>query len=229
MDQTRHFHHQATLPAILILLLATIGLLFYGIYHYTDQTTLPSGAAQSSIGVLLEEASASKLKQLQKSGISFVYLKATGDTEAEVKLVKQTKLAYGIMVNVDSQTSASQQVAKVEKQVKSFGRLPILLDTGQSDLDASGLTRLSEMAKLLQAKMPKQEVMVNASRSYAGLMPKGIKFLATSQKAPSRLKYCFWQYTSKGHVAATGFSHYTMYAYLGTNQQYKQKYGQLTQ
>ncbi|MGN1407344.1 hypothetical protein [Lactobacillus sp.] len=229
MDQARHFHHKATLPAILTLLLVTVGLLFYGIYHYTDQTTLPSGSSQSSIGVLLEESSAQRLKQLQKGGISFVYLAASSDTDSEVKLVKQTKLAYGIMVNVDSQKSASQQVAKVEKQVKSFGKLPILLDTGQSDLDAAGLTRLSEMAKLLQAKMPKQEVMVNASRSYVDLMPNGIKFLATSQKTPSRLKYCFWQYTTKGHVAGTGFSHYTMYAYLGTNQQYKQKYGQLTQ
>lgn len=181
MDQTRHFHHQATLPAILILLLATIGLLFTeSIIMQTKPPCLVGRPRAQSASCWRRPVPASSSSC--KSGISFVYLKATGDTEAEVKLVKQTKLAYGIMVNVDSQTSASQQVAKVEKQVKSFGRLPILLDTGQSDLDASGLTRLSEMAKLLQAKMPKQEVMVNASRSYAGLMPKGIKFFSDQSK-----------------------------------------------
>lgn len=238
MDQNRHFKHRATLPAIISFLIAALALLAYGISNYRAQTTLPYGSSQSTVGIGLDQRqTAVRLERLQQNGVSFVYLQATtGKRKFDRsyltfrKKLKGSRLAYGTRVKVDSRQSARSQVKYLEEKAGSqLGSLPVLLDAGSSDPSAADLTCLAQMSRLLLKQ--RRTVMVRADNKYAKLFPKGCEFLSTDRKTPSQLKYCFWQYSTKGQVSGmTGLKWpVTMYAYMGTSQQYEQKYGRLTQ
>lgn len=230
MGQKKHFQHPATLPALLILLAAIIGLLAYGLYNYASQTTLPKGASQSAVGLKVDQSQEDiDLSRLQKGGLSFVYLPVDQNFSARRKEVAKTKLAYGSVIEVAGEKSAKKQLARAKRlSAGHWGALPILLDSGQDDPSAANLTAMSQLAASL---IKSHEVMVNAPVKYKKLFPAGCKFLATSTSAPSKLDYCFWRYTEKGHVAGVSGIGYknVMYAYIGTSQQYKEKYGQLAQ
>ncbi|MBT8866130.1 1,4-beta-N-acetylmuramidase [Lactobacillus delbrueckii subsp. bulgaricus] len=228
MGQKKHFQHPATLPALLILLAAIISLLAYGLYNYASQTTLPKGASQSAVGLKVSQADFD-LSRLEKGGLSFVYLPVDQNFAASREQVAKTKLAYGSIIEVQGEKNAAKQLSRAKRLAAGhWGALPILLDSGQDDPSAANLTAMSKMAYSL---VKSHEIMVNAPVKYKKLFPAGCKFLATSASAPSKLDYCFWRYTEKGHVAGVsgiGCKN-VMYAYIGTSQQYKEKYGQLAQ
>ncbi|WP_201346964.1 1,4-beta-N-acetylmuramidase, partial [Lactobacillus nasalidis] len=150
MGQTKHFQHQATLPALLLLLAVVVGLLAYGLYNYADQTTLPKGSSQSAVGIGLDQSQTSiGLASLQQGGLSFVYLTVDGQFSAYRKRLAKTKLAYGSVIKVKEQNSAKQLASAKRLSGGHWGRLPILLDSGQDDPGAAGITAMSQLAAAL--------------------------------------------------------------------------------
>lgn len=91
------------------------------------------------------------------------------------------------------------------------------------------LRSMSKFAKLLQ--LENKQVMVQVAHKYYKVFPTKTLFMATSDKSPNKLKYSFWKYTNDGRVKdVDGLNDgVTMFTYNGTVQQYKQRYGQLTQ
>lgn len=237
MDNQRHFQHKATLPAIIVMLVISIGLLLYGFLNFENQTTLPQGANQSAIGIRLgENESDISVKQLQNSGISFVYLDSIHGTDSFNtsykkfrRQISKTKLAFGTIIHVDLHESPLKQVQYLyEKIGTNLGSLPIMLIFDKKKLTNADLKMLSQLINQLNAN---HEVMVKSSSRYAKYLPQNSKFLAVSDDVPNKLAYCFWQYTDHGHVKnVTNLTDsVTMYAYIGTSAQYKEKYGSLTQ
>ena len=88
---------------------------------------------------------------------------------------------------------------------------------------------MSKFTRMLQQRG--KTVMVELDQKYRRYFNQAILFMSTGKKAPNKLKYSFWRYTTNGRVKDVSDLEkgITMYAYNGTVGQYKQKYGQLTQ
>ncbi|WEV43176.1 GH25 family lysozyme [Lactobacillus sp. ESL0684] len=235
----KRFHHKFTLPAILILLVITIGLLLISLTNYKKQTTLPANSTASAIGVELnQDFGYLDLHQLQSNGISFVYLRSTqgrsyfdDDYLVYRDQILATKLAFGTVVAYSNESTPLQHYRYFMKKVgANTGSLPILIEPAVSERNPRYLQQMGQFCQMLMQQG--KSVMVDLEVKYQKYFPDNIKFMADSPKAPSRLQYAFWLYTNNGHVknvAGLEEGGVTMITYNGTVTQYKQKYGQLTQ
>ena len=234
----KRFRHKFTLPAILILLVLAISGIFIGFFNFQKQTTLPQDSNPSAIGVELNQSlDYVDLHKLQDNGVSFVYLKATqGRSYFDDHFLSYrdqmlgTKMAFGCIVNYSNESTAIQHFRYFNKKVgENTGSLPILLVPTSSQLTQKYLRSMSKFTKMMQ--LEGKQVMVEIKYKYYKAFPTKTLFMATSPKSPNKLKYSFWQYTSDGRVKnVDGLKDgVTMFTYNGTVQQYRQRYGQLTQ
>lgn len=235
----QRFHHRFTLPLILTFLVLALAGILVGFLNYQRQTTLPPNSDSSAIGVELDQNMAEiDLHQLQTNNISFVYLRATqGRSYFDDKYLLYreqllgTKLAYGTIVRVSDESTAKQQFAFFEKKVgKETGSLPILLEPAVNERKRSYLITFAALTRRLQGA-GKRVMVALSNRRYQSYFSPATSFMATGNREPDQTKYAFWRYTIQGHVKnVSGLEKgVVMYSYNGTVQQYKQKYGQLTQ
>lgn len=234
----KRFHHKFTLPAILTLLVLAIAGLLIGYFNYEKQTTLPPNSNSSAIGVELNQSQDYvDLHKLQANGVSFVYLKATqgrsyfdDDFLSYRDQILGTQLAYGVIVTYSNESTSNQHYRYFLKKVgRNTGTLPILIRPASSSTSSKYLRSIGRFAGML--KQLGKPVMVEENYKYHGYFPQGTLFMKTGNKAANKLKYSFWQYTTDGIVKNVSSldQGVTMVTYNGTVQQYKQKYGQLTQ
>ncbi|TSO26654.1 GH25 family lysozyme [Lactobacillus sp. LL6] len=234
----KKFQHKYTLPAILTLLVLAISGILIGFFNFQRQTTLPPDSNPSAIGVELNQSLGYvDLHKLQDNGVSFVYLKATqgrsyfdDDFLSYRDQILGTKLAYGCIINYSNESTANQHYRYFNNKVgKNTGTLPVLLEPTSSKMTQKYLHSMSKFVKLLQ--LEGKQVMVEVAHKYYKIFPTKTLFMATSDKSPNKLKYSFWKYTSDGRVKdVDGLENgATMFTYNGTVQQYRQRYGQLTQ
>lgn len=227
-----------TLPAILTLLVVAIAGIIIGFCNFQKQTTLPQDTNPSAVGVELNQTlDYVDLHKLEDNGVSFVYLKATqgrsyfdDDFLSYRDQILGTKLAYGCIVTYSNESTSKQQYDYFENKVgKNTGSLPILVEPVTSNLTKKYLQSMSNFVKLLQ-KANKQ-VMVEVDHKYYKQFPTRTLYMATGKNNPDEMKYSFWKYTTDGHVKdVDGLSdNIVMFTYNGTAQQYKERYGQLTQ
>lgn len=233
----KRYHHKYTLPAILTLLILAIVFLLIGFFNFKKQTTLPPDSNSSPIGIELnQDIDYVDLHKLQSNGISFVYLKATqGRSYFDENYLSYrdqilgTQLAFGSEISYSNESTALQHYRYFFNQVgNNTGSLPILI------IPVAGLSKkyLKSMGKFTQMLQQRgKTVMVELDQKYRHYFDSATLFMSTDKKAPNKLKYSFWRYTTNGRVKdVSGLEKgITMYAYNGTVSQYKQKYGQLTQ
>lgn len=235
----QRFQHRFTLPLILTFLVLALAGILVGFFNYQRQTTLPSNSDNSVIGVQLNQEMANiDLHQLQANNVSFVYLQATqGRSYFDDKYLTYreqllgTKLAYGTIVRVSDESSASQQFAFLRKKVgRQTGSLPVLLQPAVTERRKRYLSTFEALAQQLEAAGKRVIVELNYRR-YHRYFRGGTSFMATGAREPNQIRCSFWRYTNEGHVKnVNGLErNVVMYSYNGTVQQYKQKYGQLTQ
>lgn len=234
----KRFRHKYTLPAILTLLILAIAFLLVGFFNFKRQTTLPPDANSSAIGIELnQDIDYVDLHKLQSNGVSFIYLKATqGRSYFDENYLSYrdqvlgTKLAFGSEVYYSNESTPMQHYRYFFKQVgQNTGTLPVLVVPAVTTRSPKYLQSMARFAAMLQASGKK--VMVKLNHKYQGYFNSQTLFMSSGNKAPNKIKYSFWCYTTNGRVKnVNGLdSHVTMYAYNGTVGQYKQKYGQLTQ
>lgn len=208
-----------------------------GYYNFQRQTTLPQGSSPSAIGVELNQSlDYVDLHKLEDNGVSFVYLKATqgrsyfdDDFLSYRDQILGTRLAYGCIVTYSGESSALEHYRYFNREVgQKTGTLPILIEPASSKLTKKYLRSMSKFVQLLKSE--NKQVMVEVNYHYAKFFPASTLFLSTGKTAPDNLKYSFWKYTTNGHVKdVDGLKNVTMFTYNGTAQQYKGKYGELTQ
>ncbi len=234
----KRFHHKYTLPAIIILLIIAVGLLFTGLMNFRNQTTLPANSNSSAIGVELNQNFGHvDLHELQANGISFVYLRSTqgrsyfdDDYLTYRDQVLGTKLAFGTSIAYSNESTPLEHYQFFIKKVgMNTGSLPILIEPAVSDHSLKYLKQMAHFTRLLE--LQGKTVMVEVDIKYRKYFPRDVLFIATGKQEPSRLQYSFWRYTNNGRVkSVSGLEDgVSMLAYNGTVSQYKQKYGQLTQ
>ncbi|KRK08862.1 lysozyme M1 [Lactobacillus pasteurii DSM 23907 = CRBIP 24.76] len=234
----KRFHHRLTLPLILLLLALSIGGLFWGYSNFKRDTTLPSDANPSAIGVELNQNySGIDLHQLQENGLSFVYLRSTqgrsyfdDDYLTYRDQILGTKLAFGTVIYYSNESTARQHYDYFFKQVgNNTGSLPIMVKPAVSSRSKKYLRSMANFVSMLQAGQ--KNVLVALNYKYHRLFPQNTQFLKMSPKQPNKLQYSFWRYSTNGRVKNVSELDrgVTMYAYNGTVMQYKQKYGQLAQ
>lgn len=209
-----------------------------GYCNFQRQTTLPQGSSPSAVGVELNQSlDHVDLHKLEDNGVSFVYLRATqgrsyfdDDFLSYRDQILGTKLAYGCIVTYSNESSAIEHYRYFNREVgQKTGTLPILIEPASSNLTKKYLRSMSKFVQLLKSE--NKQVMVEANHRYAKFFPVNTLFLATGKSDPNNLKYSFWKYTTDGHVKdVDGLKdNVTMFTYNGTAQQYKGKYGELTQ
>ncbi len=73
-----------------------------------------------------------------------------------------------------------------------------------------------------------KRVMIAGDYRYHNYFPEGTRFLYTGASLKDRRHYAFWCYTQNGRVKNIDNleRNVTMFAYIGTNTQYEQLYGQ---
>lgn len=234
----KRFQHKYTLPAILTLLILAIAFLLIGFFNFKRQTTLPPDANSSAIGIELnQDIDYVDLHKLQSNGVSFIYLKATqGRSYFDENYLSYrdqilgTNLAFGSEISYSNESTPMQHYRYFFKQVgQNTGSLPILIVPAVTTRSARYLRSMGQFAALLQAAG--KRVMVKVDHKYQHYFNPQTLFMSSNSKAPNKLEYSFWCYTTNGRVRnVSGLeSQVTMYAYNGTVGQYKQKYGQLTQ
>ncbi len=234
----KRFHHKFTLPAILILLAAAIGLLFAGINNMRNQTTLPPNGTASAIGVELNQSFGFiDLHELQANGVSFVYLRGTqgrsyfdDDYLTYRDQILGTKMAFGTIVAYSNESTPLQHYQFFMKKVgTNTGSLPIWIEPAIDDYDLNYIKQMAQFARMLQQQ--NKRVMVDVDIKYKKYFGQDVQFITGGRKAPNKLQYSFWRYTNNGHVKSVrNFENgVTMLTYNGTVTQYKEKYGQLTQ
>ncbi|GFZ26252.1 GH25 family lysozyme [Lactobacillus corticis] len=232
------FHHRYTLPALIICLILVICGLLYAFHNYFSETSQPSGVTTATIGVRLDQDYGSvELSQLENNGISFVYLVSTqgrsyfdDDYLTYRSRMMSTKMAYGTIVRYSNESTASQHYRYLMKKAgRNLGSLPVLIEPAVNDHSSQYLRSMAKFVKKLQ-QLGKR-VMVEESFQTAKYFPKKTLFMAGAKDAPNKMQYAFWRYTTNGHVKnVTNLNKgVTMYTYVGTTQQYKERYGQLTQ
>ncbi|RMC49572.1 GH25 family lysozyme [Lactobacillus sp. ESL0228] len=234
----KRFHHKYTLPAILTLLVVALGLLWLGISNLRSQTTLPSDANSSVIGLELDQTFGYiDLHEVQDHGVSFVYLKSTqgrtyfdDDYLSYRDQILGTKLAFGTIIAYSNESTPIQHLRYFNKKVGSnTGTLPILIVPAVKSRNSHYLMQMAQFTQLL--KQSGKKVMVKLSVRYHKYFASDVLFMADVPNEPSKLQYAFWCYNHDGHVqSVNGLEDgVTMFAYNGTVAQYKQKYGQLIQ
>ncbi|MCS8612213.1 GH25 family lysozyme [Lactobacillus helveticus] len=233
----KRYHHKYTLPAILTLLILAIAFLLIGFFNFKRQTTLPPDSNSSPIGIELnQDVDYVNLHKLQSNGISFVYLKSTqGRSYFDENYLSYrdqilgTQLAFGSEILYSNESTARQHYRYFFNQVgNNTGSLPILI-VPVAGPSKKYLQSMSKFTRMLQQRG--KTVMVELDQKYRRYFNQAILFMSTGKKAPNKLKYLFWRYTTNGRVKDVSDLEkgITMYAYNGTVGQYKQKYGQLTQ
>ena len=234
----KRYHHKYTLPTIITLLILAIAFLLIGFFNFKRQTTLPPDANTSAIGIQLnQEIDYVDLHKLQANGISFVYLKATqGRSYFDENYLSYrdqilgTKLAFGSIISYSNESTPLQHYRYFFKQVgDNTGSLPILVVPAVNSRSSKYLKSMSKFVGMLQQRNKK--VMVEVDQRYRRYFDNQTMLMSEDSKAPSKLKYSFWRYTTNGRVknVAGLEKDITMYAYNGTVSQYKERYGQLTQ
>lgn len=231
------FKHKFTLPMILTLLVVAIAVLIIGFLNLHQQTTQPSNSNSSAIGVeLTQDVDYVDLHKLEKNGISFIYLKSTqGRSYFDENYLSYrdqvlgTNLAFGTEIRYSNESTPRQQYEFFIKQVGlNTGTLPIMVVPAVK-LKKGEVLALANFVKMLQDRG--KSVLVAINYRYHQLFLPQTQFISTGQKQPDKTNYSFWRYTTNGHVQnVDGLEkQVTMFMYNGTAQQYKQKYGQLTQ
>lgn len=234
----KRFHHKYTLPAIIVLLIIAVGLLFVGLSNLRNQTTLPPDSNSSAIGVELNQNFGYvDLHQLQSNGISFVYLRSTqgrsyfdDDYLSYRDQILGTKLAFGTSIAYSNESTPLEHYQYFMKKVGvNTGSLPVLIEPAVNDYSLKYIKQMAQFTQMLE--MQGKVVMVEVEVKYKRFFPKNVIFMTGGKKAPNKLQYSFWRYTNDGRVKSVkGLEDgVTMIAYNGTVTQYKQKYGQLTQ
>ena len=86
--------------------------------------------------------------------------------------------------------------------------------------------RMRIFAKMKKKK--KKRVMIAGDYRYHNYFPEGTRFLYTGASLKDRRHYAFWCYTQNGRAKNIDNleRNVTMFAYIGTNTQYEQLYGQ---
>lgn len=227
------FQHRYTLPAIIVLLIITIGVMLFGVINLRRNTTVPRGANMSVLGVELDQnVDNVDLHQLQKAGISFVYLRATtGASYFDDNYliyrdrVQGTKLSYGSIVTFSNQSSVNAQLAYFQRKVGTkTGNLPIMIVPSTTSTSKKYWQKMARFSQAL-VNSGKQVLIVGSYKKKKYFAP-GTQFLYTGASLKDKKEYAFWCYTQAGRVKNVQYldSNVTMFAYIGSMATYQARY-----
>lgn len=228
-----HFKHRFTLPAILILLVLALSGFAYAFFNLKTNTTVPRGSNMSVLGIELDQnTDGVDLHQLEKQGISFVYLRATqGKTYFDDNYLTYrdrilgTKLSFGSIITFSDESSAQEQFNYFEQQVgRKTGNLPIMIVPAKKTNSVKywkNMALLSQKLNLLGKK-----VLIAGDYTKKKYFPVGTDFLYTGASLHNKNEYSFWCYTQAGRVKnVTNLNdNVTMFAYIGNMADYQAKY-----
>lgn len=233
------YHHRYTLPAIITLLILAIGIMIWGFFNSRQNTTVPRGANMSVLGVELDQnVDNVDLHELQKNGISFVYLRSTqGKSYFDDNYliyrdrIQGTQLSYGSIITFSNESSVKDQFDYFEKKVGSqSGNLPIMIVPAIATNNPKFWRQMGQFSQLLVNTGKK--VLIAGNYTQKKYFAPGTQFLYTGSSLKDKKEYAFWCYTQDGRVKNVQNlnDNVTMFAYIGSMATYQQRYAaQITQ
>lgn len=227
------YKHRFTLPAIFILLIIVVGGFIYAFFNLRTNTTVPRGSNMSVLGVELDQnIDGVDLHQLEKEGISFVYLRATqGKTYFDDNYlvyrdrILGTKLSFGSIITFSNESSVQSQFNYFEQQVgQNTGNLPIMIVPA---IKTNSVKYWKKMAQLTQKlNLTGKKVLIAGDYTKKKYFPPRTEFLYTGASLHDKNEYNFWCYTQAGRVKNVNNLNddVTMFAYIGNMSDYQAKY-----
>ena len=141
--------------------------------------------------------------------------------------IQGTNLNFGTIIAYSDETSNQEQYQYFLNKVgTNTGSLPVMIVPAASHLTKSYWKRIGIFAQMIN-NLGKR-VMIAGDYRYHNYFPEGTRFLYTGASLKDRRHYAFWCYTQNGRVKNIDNleRNVTMFAYIGTNTQYEQLYGQ---
>ena len=231
-----HYKHRFTLPAI-ILLGIVLGGFIYAFFNLRTNTTVPRGSNMSVLGVELDQnTDGVDLHQLEKEGISFVYLRATqGKTYFDDNYliyrdrILGTKLSFGSIITFSNESSVQSQFNYFEQQVgQNTGNLPIMIVPAIKTDSSKYWKNMAQFSQKLNNLGKKVLVAGDYTKKkyFPTGFPTGTEFLYTGASLHNKNEYSFWCYTQAGRVKNVNNlgDNVTMFAYIGNMSGYQAKY-----